>query len=76
MKKNVYVVFEENVYGENDVSLFETYDKALEYFNIIKSGLEHEEIDIENDEKDYFQWFDANYNEFSSSIQIIKKEIK
>ena len=76
MKKNVYVVFEENVYGENNVSLFETYDKALEYFNIIKSGLEHEEIDIENDKKDYFQWFDANYNEFSSSIQIIEKEIK
>lgn len=76
MKKNVYVVFEENVYGENNFNLFENYDKALEYFNIIKSGLEHEEIEIENDKKDYFQWFDPDFNEFSSSIQIIKKEIK
>lgn len=76
MKKNIYVVFEENVNGENDFNLFENYDKALEYFNIIKSGLEHEEVEIERDEKDYFQWFDCSINEFSSTIQIIKKEIK
>lgn len=76
MKKNIYVVFEENVNGVNNFNLFENYDKALEYFNIIKSGLEHEEIDIEYDEKDYFQWFDGSINEFSSAIQIIEKEIK
>jgi hypothetical protein len=77
MKKNIYVVFEENVCGENDCSLFETYDKALEYFNNIKLEIkENEENEIENDSKNYFQWFDANYNEFSSSIQIIKKEIQ
>jgi len=77
MKKNVYVVFEENVCGENYFSLFETYDKALEYFNNIKLEIkENYEVDIENDSKNYFQWFDANYNEFSSSIQIIKKEIE
>jgi hypothetical protein len=74
MKKNVYVVFEENVRGKNDCNLFETYEKALEYFNNIK--LKIEEDDVEIDEKDYFQWFDSNFNEFSSFIQIIKKEIK
>ena len=76
MKKNIYVVFEENVNGENDCSLFDTYSKALDYFNVIKSRLDYEKIDIEYDKKDYFQWFDASINEFSASIQIFKKEIK
>ena len=76
MKNFIYVVFEENVNGENDCSLFDTYSKALDYFNSIKSELKYEKIDIECDKKDYFQWFDCSINEFSASIQIFKKEIK
>lgn len=80
MKKNVYVVFEKNVEGEDYVNLFETYDKALEYFNSIKLEIKEsgrfDIDDIEVDRKNYFQWFDANINEFSSSILIVKKEIQ
>lgn len=74
MEKKIYTITFDNYHGESFTEHYFQLKNALARFMALqKEGMSQDEFTCYND---YFSFFDANYNEYSTYISMIEGIVK